>query len=194
MEKIIICAAEFSAQNHAGQSAAGKSLAMEALSQITGHSVSHLLDAGISLSHRENGQPYFDGSQFFVSITHTKTTAAAAVAPFPIGIDLENADRKSLKAAKKIFSEKQFQWFLDHDTENSSLFSQLWTLHEAYAKWTGLGLAKMPPVEFYLENAVICSDFSCKAVNYHIFEDSILSLCSPSQRQFEVEIKKIAFS
>ena len=194
MEKILICTAQFPACDHTRQSAVGKFLALEALAQLTGKSVGQLVASGVSLAHRENGQPYFTGSGFFVSITHTKTAAAAAVAPFPVGIDLESTSRKSIKAAKKIFSEKQFRWFLAHDTENNSLFAQLWTLHEAYAKWTGLGLARMPSVEFYPDNSIICSDPNCQAANYTVLEGFSLSLCLPSKREFTAEIKKIAFS
>ena len=125
----------------------GRQAAWEALCSFTGQTREELDQSGIVLKKHPNGKPFFEGSHIGVSISHTsktkKAVAAAAVCEGEVGVDIEDALRESWKVAKRMFSQQEQDWVREHEDGG---FAQIWTLRESYAKWTGLGLAKMPAV------------------------------------------------
>ena len=87
-----------------------------------------------------------------------------------LGIDIERSSRVSPRAAERMFSPQEKRWM--QQTDLADPFALLWTLREAYAKWTGLGLAglcrleaRQGKVSFSPANAhqILCSDSRCLA-------------------------------
>ncbi len=90
------------------------------------------------------GKPYFPGSNWHFSISHTKSHAFCALSPSPIGIDAEEADRNiDLRLADKILSPMEKAQFDDAADKRRALLT-FWVLKEAAVKCTGEGLRGYP--------------------------------------------------
>lgn len=129
-------------------------LAWERLEGRQGHEVGRLLLARL---YREKigaempeiviapgGKPYFPGSDFHFSISHTKQHAFCVLSLRPIGLDAEETDREiKLQLAEKILSPaERLRWEHCHDPRDALL--RLWVLKEAAVKLTGEGLRGYP--------------------------------------------------
>ena len=180
MQTGVICAAVQPGANREEMSRLGRQLAWDSLQELTGKSRRQLEQSGVSLEKLENGKPVWKGIEAGVSISHTGTAAVAASAFFELGVDLELAERESLRVAARIFSLREQDWMnRQRQAGRVDGFSCLWTLREGYAKWTGLGLAGIGsacgtfpgktfpgkfPLEFMIEgDEVRCSDPRCQA-------------------------------
>lgn len=130
------------------------SLAWEALEGRSGHEVGRLLlerlyrkETGADLPKIAIGgwgKPYFVDSPLHFSISHTKNHAFCALAPYPIGIDAEEKDRKiKLRLADKILSPSERLRF-DGAADREDALLRLWVLKEASVKLTGKGLQGYP--------------------------------------------------
>ena len=83
------------------------------------------------------GKPYFEGSSLHFSISHTKNHAFCVLAPYPVGVDAEEKDRKvNLRLADKILSESEKRRF-DAAPDKQAALLRLWVLKEAAAKLIG---------------------------------------------------------
>ncbi len=142
MQTGVICAAVQPGANREEMSRLGRWLAWDSLQELTGKSRRQLEQSGVSLEKLENGKPVWKGIEAGVSISHTGTAAVAASAFFELGVDLELAERESLRVAARMFSLREQDWMnRQRQAGRVDGFSCLWTLREGYAKWTGLGLA-----------------------------------------------------
>ena len=142
MQTGVICAAVQPGANREEMSRLGRQLAWDSLQELTGKSRRQLEQSGVSLEKLENGKPVWKGIKAGVSISHTGTAAVAASAFFELGVDLELAERESLRVAARMFSLREKDWMnRQRQAGRVDGFSCLWTLREGYAKWTGLGLA-----------------------------------------------------
>ena len=92
----------------------------------------------------ERGKPYFQDSSLHFSISHTKNHAFCALAPYPVGIDAEEKDRKvNLRLAEKILSPSEKIRF-EQAKDKSEALLRLWVLKEASVKLTGEGIQGYP--------------------------------------------------
>jgi 4'-phosphopantetheinyl transferase len=89
------------------------------------------------IAYKEHGKPYFVNSDIFFNYSHCKYGAACIVANQEVGVDIQ--DIKSVRPAviKRVCN----------DCEISSIktdedFIRIWTMKEAYAKFTGKGFAE----------------------------------------------------
>jgi len=91
-----------------------------------------------------NGKPYFAGSSYHFSITHTPHHAFCALSEHNIGIDAEELDRNiNLKLADKILSPAEKARY-DAASDKRRALLTLWVLKEADAKRTGEGIWGYP--------------------------------------------------
>ena len=99
------------------------------------------------------GKPYFAESSWHFSISHTKNHAFCVLAPYPVGIDAEEKDRKvNLRLADKILSPAERSRFEAAQDKQAALL-RLWVLKEAAAKLSGEGLRGYPShTNFSLED------------------------------------------
>ena len=92
----------------------------------------------------QRGKPYFVGSNWHFSISHTKKHVFCVLSEENVGIDAEEADRNiSLRLAEKILSPAEKQQFDAAENKRIALL-KFWVLKEAAAKLSGEGLRGYP--------------------------------------------------
>lgn len=109
--------------------------------------VRHAFGPGIALEHRADGSPWieaFPGQH--ISVSHSRGLAVLAVAPMPVGVDVEDPRPTLLRVAGRFLSEAEHQHY--------STLPQLleaWTLKEAAFKALRPGIPAtampLPPAE-----------------------------------------------
>ena len=109
------------------------------------------------LAYGENGKPSLsDRLDTYFSITHSDKWVFLAVADCEIGIDAQMPRRVCPRLAARSTSPEELAW-VKADTEPH--FTRLWTMKEAYLKYTGTGLTvpireitiPVPPADGYDE-------------------------------------------
>lgn len=80
-------------------------------------------------------KPYLTGNPVFLSLSHTKTHALCALAPFPVGCDIESHRPISQRTAARILGAD----------ESPAAFFDYWTLKESFIKLYAPN--KLPPHE-----------------------------------------------
>lgn len=106
---------------------------------------------GQPLLYQQDGTP----SPWGLSLAHTNGACACALYPGKVGVDLEPPGRCRLAVARRMFSPGELAALDGPDAGEA--FTRLWTLREALAKCSGLGLSRMPPAAFRLEEGGRCS-------------------------------------
>lgn len=124
------------------------------LSSLSGHEAGRLLLKKLWLENvggalpeiaiEERGKPYFVDCPWHFSISHTKKRVFCALAEAPVGIDVEEMDRKiELRLANKILSPNEKAQFDAAEDQRMALL-RFWVLKEAAAKLSGEGLRGYP--------------------------------------------------
>ena len=92
----------------------------------------------------KTGKPYFPGSPYCFSISHTRRHAACVLGKHPVGLDLEELDRPvPLKLAKRVLSPVEYAQF-ETAPDKTRAFLTFWVLKEALVKCRGTGLQGFP--------------------------------------------------
>ena len=101
----------------------------------------------------DRGKPYFPGSPWHFSISHTPKHAFCVLSRNNVAIDAEELDRKiNLKLAEKILSPMEKRQFDAAENKERALLT-FWVLKEAAAKLSGEGLRGYPDhTHFSLED------------------------------------------
>ncbi|MBR4119596.1 MAG: 4'-phosphopantetheinyl transferase superfamily protein [Bacteroidales bacterium] len=96
--------------------------------------IKHLLGQVKEIKHRSNGAPYIENCENkFISISHSKKSIAVAISEKPIGIDLEEIDRKQYSLHKKFTTTNEQLWI--ESSDNKQLISAIiWSAKEAIYK------------------------------------------------------------
>ncbi|MBR3994628.1 MAG: 4'-phosphopantetheinyl transferase superfamily protein [Clostridia bacterium] len=102
------------------------------------------------------GKPEIVGVDgIYVSVTHDKDLCLVAVAPFPVGIDMERVERcvkNPLALAKRYFCEDEVA-FLGENPTNAE-FTDMWVKKEALSKLIGRGVPAMREKSVFSEDVV----------------------------------------
>ena len=87
----------------------------------------------ISFRYGRNGKPYLEApfEHIFFNISHCKTAIACAVAPFELGLDIQDIRKPSPALLKRM------PYAMDEYD-----FSSFWSRYEAYTKLTSDGIVK----------------------------------------------------
>lgn len=110
-----------------------------------------------TLAYGANGKPYLaNHPDTFFSITHSDKWVFLAVSDSEIGIDAQMPRKVCPRLAARSTSPEELAW-VKLDTEPH--FTRLWTMKEAYLKYSGTGLTvpirevsvSVPPVDGYDE-------------------------------------------
>lgn len=92
--------------------------------------LTHVYGPGTKSAHHTDGAPYIIGHpEIHLSVSHCRRMAVIALAPFPIGIDVEEARPSLLRIAPRFLTSQE--------QENYATLPQLleaWTLKEAAFK------------------------------------------------------------
>jgi len=125
---------------------AGRALLADAYRELTGEALPPILLG-------ERGKPYFPGSPWHFSISHTKGHAFCVLSDRPVGIDAEELDRNiNLGLAEKILSPSEKARF-DAAPDKRLALLTFWVLKEAATKLSGEGLRGYPnQTDFSLED------------------------------------------
>ena len=96
------------------------------------------------ISIGEWGKPYFEGSRWHFSISHTRNYAFCVLAEENVAIDAEERNRPArLQLAEKVLSDSEKRQF-DAAEDKNRAFLTFWVLKEAEAKLSGRGLRLYP--------------------------------------------------
>lgn len=88
-----------------------------------------------------DGRPYFpDHSEVFFSVSHSGDYAVCSVAEVPNGIDIQEHRRLSCDISGRYFAGEEDEYLKKFSGNVTKDFFDLWCLHEAYMKYTGLGM------------------------------------------------------
>ena len=93
-----------------------------------------------ALAFTTTGRPYLPGTPVHLSLSHSKTHALCAVAPFPVGCDIETHRPVSERVRRRVLGAG----------EAPEDFFALWTLTESYFKLgrsAGDAVLSVPPFE-----------------------------------------------
>lgn len=116
---------------------AGRALLAALYREETGHELP-------PIAVKAGGKPYFPGSDWHFSISHTPRRAFCALSRREIGIDAEELDRNvNLALAEKILSPGERVQF-DAAPDKRRALLTFWVLKEAQVKRTGDGLRGYP--------------------------------------------------
>lgn len=96
--------------------------------------------AELHFGREETGKPFLQNHLRHFSLTHTDELIALAVSTRPVGIDIEHSERKFNPRLAKRYFHQQENSILSADDNFNLNFASLWTLKEAYAKATGVGI------------------------------------------------------
>ena len=133
------------------------------------------------------GKPFLPGGPSF-SLSHAGPYALCAVAPLPVGVDVE-APRCTMELAVRCFhpNEIAFLQTLASDAQQDTL-CRLWTAKEAYTKMLGLGL-HLPLRSFWVDlsgKSAVLHDKNvpsgCCLHEYRLDDGFRLCLCAVSAR------------
>lgn len=110
----------------------------------------------------DRGKPYFVGSDWHFSISHTKRRVFCVLSEQNVGIDAEEADRDiNLRLADKILSPFEKEQF-DRVEDKRTALLKFWVLKEAAAKLSGEGLRGYPNhTNFSLEDPRVFEHSGC---------------------------------
>ena len=100
-----------------------------------------------------NGKPFFPGTGFHYSLSHSGTVALCAVADREVGVDVEQMrETDFLKLARRFFAPEEYELIAaakppeENNYElritNYELFFRIWTLKESFIKATGEGMSR----------------------------------------------------
>ena len=118
------------------QSADARALARRAYAYLFGE------DAP-PVCRKASGQPYFDGSCYALSITHTGSAALCAIADAPVGLDAEAPRLVRPRLMERCLAPEELA-VCRAAPDPTAAFLRFWTLKEAYGKYTGRGVIGFP--------------------------------------------------
>ena len=96
--------------------------------------IKHLLGKAKEIKHHANGAPYIENSEEkFVSISHSKKSIAVAISSIPIGIDIEEIDRKQYSLLKKFTTPNEQLW-VESSNDKQLISAIIWSAKEAIYK------------------------------------------------------------
>lgn len=77
----------------------------------------------------------------FFNMSHSGDYVVIAVGNQPVGIDIEHKTRNYEGIAKRCFCRMEYEWIMEAPLEERPhRFLEVWTMKEAYIKWTGEGM------------------------------------------------------
>lgn len=158
--------------------------AQRAAQYLAGHCLARTLAAELSggsgaqwrLVVGDDGRRRLKHDQFaplFASISHVRDSVAVAVGVQPLGLDLEAAGkpRNWLALARSVFSPQEVRALeLAPLAQQQAVFLDTWTLKEAWAKRSGLGLQRSTSKRC---TAIACTDANPEAWLWRLSDGSM---------------------
>ena len=131
------------------------------------------------LTQDENGRPFVPGQRVHISISHSGDQVCAAAALHPLGLDMELLRPVSDRLAEKVCSASELRW-VSAGPDHAERFLRLWTMKEAYGKFTGLGVFRAPRLELAISGERLIETYpDCRFSRPEETDGIIVSLCTP---------------
>ena len=108
------------------QSADARAMARRAFAYLFG-------EAAPPVCRSASGKPYFDGSGYGLSITHTGGAALCAIADAPVGLDAEALRPVRPRLMERCLAPEELA-VCRAAPDPAAVFLRFWTLKEAYGK------------------------------------------------------------
>lgn len=121
-----------------------------------------------------------DSLQF--NLSHCKGLAVCAVGRGVVGVDAEPPRAVKAKLLETVLTPAERAWLAGQSAPLA--FSRLWTLKEAFTKYTGEGIRRpFAKIGFSLENGIAFHGASAEQLAFYQFfrgDDLVISLCVPA--------------
>ncbi len=102
----------------------------------------------IHIARNKFGKPYLSNvNGYEYNITHAGEWVACAIGKVCVGIDIEMMTHVDKSIAKIVFSNEEYDWFINQGQESNVImdgFFRLWTMKESYMKAIGTGFHTQP--------------------------------------------------
>lgn len=116
-----------------------------------------------------NNKPEYKDKNIHFNLSHTGDYVVCAISENAVGVDIEHIRKNYLKVARRFFTDSEYQWI----GEDENRFLRIWTLKEAYSKYTGQGIAlTISDTEFRYEKNEKGEDI----INGYINKDKITNI------------------
>ena len=89
----------------------------------------------LPISYNANGAPFFNGSTTKISISHSKELAVIALAPSPVGVDIELITERIVRIKDRFVSAAELNLF---EVKNAKTYTIIWTIKEVLYKLSDL--------------------------------------------------------
>ncbi len=89
----------------------------------------------LPISYNANGAPFFNGSTTKISISHSKELAVIALAPTPVGVDIELITERIVRIKDRFVSAAELNLF---EVKNAKTYTIIWTIKEVLYKLSDL--------------------------------------------------------
>lgn len=102
--------------------------------------------ADLQFQYGSYGKPELKNTShpLFFNMSHSGDYVVIGVGNHPVGIDIEHKTRNYEGIAKRCFCDAEYEWIMEAaPEERPHRFLEIWTMKEAYIKWTGEGM-KVP--------------------------------------------------
>ena len=111
-------------------------LSQECPAHFSGMSLSKIAKK-MEFSYSDNGKPYLNPpfNDIYFNISHSHNAIACAVAPFDVGIDIQDVRTPSAAALRRFLPSSE-------KTLTAEEFSMLWSRYEAFVKLSGVGITR----------------------------------------------------
>lgn len=110
-----------------------------------------------AIEKTDKGKPYIKNSSVKFNVSHTNGMILIVTGSGEIGCDVERMKEFSMKTAKRISTENEYEKILKSIDQKRTFFS-LWTFKEAFVKFLGTGLS------YSLKKATLDEDMSITMV------------------------------
>jgi 4'-phosphopantetheinyl transferase len=153
---------------------------------------------GISMHRYPSGKPFLpDFPNLHFNISHTNNIVVAAVGNHVVGIDIETVSTARMSIAKRFFSKSELE-LLKHckKRELDTLFFELWTARESFAKATGTGIFASIShfIPEKIENGWQVNDKTTgiwSIRHYRYGDNFVIALCVAKEKEFPEAIETI---
>lgn len=149
-------------------------LKKQAQSAAAGLLQNHLFGNDASYDYTDLGKPFLTDHRAHFSIAHSGKWVGIAVSDRNIGMDIQTLSPIRPKVFQRAFTADE-QRYIGTDI---SRFTELWTRKEAYAKYTGQGMAKqfaspLPDIPYFTDcftNTIytVCGDDSVRVIHINL--------------------------
>ncbi len=95
----------------------------------------------ISFGKTEYGKPFAIGLDVHFNVSHSGNMVVCAIDKNPVGIDVEKIREYKFSVAKRVCSAEEIL-FIEQSENPAKEFIKIWTMKEAYAKFSGTGLTQ----------------------------------------------------